>query len=60
MMKVYNYTVIESAVSYYKYARENYGMKKRNDSMTEEEVKGTDYGKRMFAESFPLRFYQPL
>eukprot|EP00347_Sterkiella_histriomuscorum_P012430 403368609 len=58
-MKVYNYTIVESQMGYYKYAREEYGLMKRNDSKSIEEVMETKYGKRMLEAGFPLKFTKP-
>lgn len=59
-MKVYNYTVIESVAGYYKYARDEFGLMKRNESKTEAEIMNTKYGARMMDAGFPLKFTSPL
>ncbi|CDW86650.1 UNKNOWN [Stylonychia lemnae] len=60
ILKVFNYTIIETSQSFYKYAREKYGLKSKGDSRSEDELKETTPGKKMFADGFPLKFSQPL
>lgn len=43
-IRVYNYTIIETLHQFYKYARENYGLKSKNDSRSIEELRETSAG----------------
>ena len=55
-MRVYNYTIIESVTGYYKYAKEQFSLMRRNDSKSIEEIKQTKYGQKMMSENFPLKY----
>ena len=41
VMKVYNYTIIESQQSYAKYIRDNFNVRRYNESRSEDEIAGT-------------------
>lgn len=43
-MKVYNYTIIENLSTFYKYAKEQFGLKGRLDNKTIEEISETNAG----------------
>lgn len=59
-MKVYNYTIIENLSTFYKYAKEEFGLKGRLDNKTIEEISETNAGQQMTSAGFPLKFSKPL
>ena len=60
ILKIYNYTIIESQATYNKYVRDNFGVRRFNESRTEEEIEQTPQGLKMAEEGFPLVFRKPL
>ena len=40
-LKIYNYTIIENQGTYNKYVRDNFGVRRYNESRTEEEIQET-------------------
>ena len=60
VIKTYNFTIIESSAGYYKFAKEEFGMNRKNESKSEEEISKTKYGMRMQDAGFPLKYTEPL